>query len=204
MASEREQLAAIAAVADRLDRTLDDLFAAVAELKANLGLPGAPRKEAITVAEPQPPQGALAAAGRLSDALEAMSADLKAVTGRLGTTEQRVKRGRRIITGLVVSLVLDVALTIGITFASLAAHTASDRANATVAELHSSQVLGCGLGNQMRAAQVMLWTKLAAESTPAPGSTPAQVNKGRQEIAALLAYIRREFAQLDCKKLYHL
>lgn len=151
-----------------------------------------------SVLGPDPIQTAKA----LTDALEGMTKQLAAV-------KATVARGKRIIIGLAVSLVLDVALTVVVTLTAAQAHDtaaqahdASARANATVTQLHAIQVSSCNAGNGTRAAEIQLWTHLAAVSTPPAGSTPAQAAKDRQAIAALLTYVRQVFKPRDCAKIY--
>jgi len=204
MAGERQQLAAIGAVIGKLDATLDDLFRSVAELKTSLGLP-APQEVAVTAPGPEPaPQGALERAQALQVSLDAMSETLKAVIKRLGSAEKTARLLKRIVIALSVSFCLDILITAGLGWNSVQAHSASDRANATVADLHSAQITNCRAGNQTRAQQVQLWTHLAQESKPAPGATAAQIAKDRQAVDALLAYIGRVFAPVNCAERYRL
>lgn len=201
MPSEREQLAATAAVLERLDGTLNDLFASVAELKTSLGLP----REVVPVTAPEPPPQPLTAletAQALQHALEDMRGDLKDATSRLATAEQREQRRWRVVLGLAVSFAFDIVLTVVVTIATVQAHAASDRANATVSELRAVQLASCQSGNQTRAEQITLWSHLAAVSQPAPGATEEQVKKDKQQITALLAFIKHVFAPKPCQKLY--
>jgi hypothetical protein len=225
---ERQQLASIAAVTEKLERDLDGLFASVAELRATLGA-AAPGIKAVPVTENlpgpdpagQPAPGSatpLQAADRLSGAVEGMRDELRAVSDRLGSAEERqaasdkqqtatdksVQRGRRLLIGLVISFALDITLTILVTIATFQAHSASSQAKATAAQLRANQITACGVGNQTRAEQIQLWSHLAAQSKPAPGSTPQQIRRERQTVAALLAYVRQTFRHLDCRSLYRL
>jgi hypothetical protein len=138
--------------------------------------------------------GSVRAARDLQKALEGMTAQLAAV-------KASVARGKRVTAGLIISLVLDVALTVGVTIAAVQAGDASSQAAATVAQLHAVQVSACNAGDATRAAEVRLWTHLAKSSKPAPGTTPAQAAKDRQAIAALLAYVRQAFAPRDCARI---
>jgi hypothetical protein len=211
---ERQQLASIAAVAMDLDKILDKLSASVTVLKSALGIPepDPSQKEAaaVTDAAPRPepasssPGGALTAITGLQAAIEAMSENLQTVTGRLATTEKRELRARRVIRTLVISLILDVALTIGVTVSNIQAHVASDRANSTVAALHASQIGACKVGDQTRADQVQLWTFLTGLSGPAPGATPAQIRQQKRITDKLLGFVHDTFKQINCAKLYKL
>lgn len=132
----------------------------------------------------------LAAARALQQALEGMTKQLAAV-------KATVRRGKRVIIALAVSLVLDVALTIGVTITAAQAHDASARANSTVAQLHATQVNACNAGNQTRAAEIQLWNHIAS-LTVGP-QTPAAQRKADEQ---LLAFVRQTFAAKNCAKIY--
>jgi hypothetical protein len=133
-----------------------------------------------------------------------MSGDLREVSSRLTTTEKREQRARRVIRALIISFVLDIALTIGLTVNSVSAHDASNRAaaassraNATVAQLRAIQIAGCEAGNEYRAGQVKTWRKLLSLAPPA---TPQA-----QSIAErFVAYVKLVNMPRDCKAIYHL
>jgi hypothetical protein len=122
---------------------------------------------------------------------------LEGMTGQLAGVKADVRRGKRIITGLVISLVLDVALTVVVTITAAQAHDASARANATVGQLHATQVSSCDTGNQTRAAEVALWDHIFALSVTAR-TTPAERTADEQ----LLAFIREAFAARNCAQIY--
>lgn len=208
MADERQQLADIAAVVAGIDLIIDRLFASVADLKATLGITGpVTEKEAdpLTHAAPPagpdpgpPPGGALAAIGGLQGAIEAMSEDLQTVSGRLASTEKRERLLRHVITGLCTAFVLDVALTIGVAVATAQAHSASSRANATVTQLHSSNLNACRQGNVTRGQDAAVWSQLLSDLAPAKDRTPAV----RKELAGINRRIAVKDTPRDCPALY--
>lgn len=148
-------------------------------------------------AVPPAPRETMDAADRLTAALAAMTGQLEAVNKRLDLAEKAGRRSRRIIAGLVISLVLDITLTVLVTVFALQAHDASAQASATVEQLHQTQISACEIGNQTLAKEVLLWTHLAAISTTAQ-TTPAQ----RKTDAQLLAFIKATFAPRPCAKIY--
>jgi hypothetical protein len=200
VSNERQQLAATAAVLDRLDGTLNDLFASVAELKTSLGLPleVAP----VTAPEPPAPLSALETAQALQRAIEAMRKDLKAATERLSTAEQREQRRWRVTVGLIVSFAFDIILTVVVTIATVQAHTASERASATVAELRATQLASCRSSNQTRAEQDTIWHELAGLSKPAPGTSTEEIAKQKKAVKGFLALVDKAEAPRNCGKLY--
>ena len=152
------------------------------------------------MSEPVPDREALETAQALTEALTGTREQVAALTAA-------VKRSRRHIFALAVSLLLDVALTVVVAIFAVQAHSAStsaSHADATVAELHATQVAGCQAGNAERAEQTALWTHLAAISKPPPHLTRRQLAANKREIAALLAYVKHTFAPRDCQKAYRL
>ncbi len=122
---------------------------------------------------------------------------LEGMTGQLAAVNARVRRGKRIMIGLAVSLLLDVALTAGVTVAAIQAHDASSQASATVAQLHAIQVASCNAGNQTRAAEIALWDHIFTLSV-STRTTPAE----RKADEELLGFIRETFAPRDCVRIY--
>lgn len=95
------------------------------------------------------------------------------------------RRTRKIIWGLVISIVLDVALTVVIGFLTASAL----HANST---LHESQLNACALTNQSRAENLGLWDYLFHLAGGA--KTPAD--------KLLLARVDKTFAPEDCAAIY--
>jgi hypothetical protein len=62
----------------------------------------------------------------------------------------------------------------------------------------ASVVQLCQLGNESRAQQVMLWTRLVAISQPPPHETAAERAQRLVRVRAFLAYVHRLFAPRDC------
>jgi hypothetical protein len=129
-------------------------------------------------------------------------ATAKGLTGALtGMTEELARlaafgtRNRRMIWGLIVSIILDLALTAGIAIVAVQAHDAN---SAAVAAKQSELAL-CAAGNAARKQQVTLWTHLLS-LPPAPGSPP-RTKAQQQEIDAFAVYVRSIFHPRDCAHL---
>lgn len=133
----------------------------------------------------------LAAARDLQRALEGM-------TVQLGAVKADVRRGKRLIVGLAVSLVLDVALTIGVTVAAVQSGDASRRAAATVTQLHASELSACRQANVNRVQDIAIWNQLLADLAP----PPARTVKVRAELAVLSRLIAVKDTPRDCTSLY--
>jgi hypothetical protein len=166
VADERQQLAAIGTVITRLDRTLDDLFASVAELKTNLGLQA--EVAPVTAPEPPPPPepgGALTAIQGLQAAIETMSGDLRTVSSRLASAEKRERRLRHIMTGLAISFALDLLITAGLGWNTV---RQNDIQNANQAD----QIAACRVANVSRIQDAAVWDTLLADLAPPKAQTP--------------------------------
>lgn len=129
----------------------------------------------------------------------ALQRALEGMTAQLAEVKASVRRGKRVIAALVVSLILDVGLTVGVSIAAVQANNASAKANTTVTQLHSTQVSACRAGNQTRAEEVALWVHL--ESLTVTSRTPPKVRKADEQ---LLAYIRHTFRPRNCVAIYKL
>jgi hypothetical protein len=148
------------------------------------------------VTEPAPDREALETAQALTEALTGTREQVAALTAA-------VRRSRRHIVALAVSLLLDVALTVVVAIFAVQAHSASDRAtraDVSVTQLHASQVAGCQAGNQQRAEQIGLWEHIYSLAKSGKKLTAAQ----RRADNALIAYIRKTFAAKNCAVLYRL
>lgn len=140
--------------------------------------------------QPAPDADPLQTARDLQGALEATAKELS----KLRAT---VRLGKKIVIGLAVSLVLDLILTPVIGVTALSAQDTSARLNATVTQLHATQVAACQAGNVTRAAEVQLWEHILAL---APPKTPQQRKVG----ASFIAYVKRVFAPRNCQAIYKL
>lgn len=106
-------------------------------------------------------------------------------------TQRRDRRTKRL---LIISVSLDIALSIATGLLGLSQVSASNA-------IRQSQLNGCAIGNTLRANQIHLWDHVFALSTP-DHETEAQRKKRLATEATFGAYIRSQFAPVDCTKLY--
>jgi hypothetical protein len=145
------------------------------------------------------------AAGAAHDplaALESLQVTLESTARELRKLRAAVRWGKKIIIALAVSFAADILITAGLGYNTIQAHDAAARASATAAQLHASQVAACGVGNQIRARQILPWAKLVQISPPPPGETPVQRRAREKLISKFLAYVRSVNPTLNCAKLY--
>jgi hypothetical protein len=130
---------------------------------------------------------AVAAAGKLSGSLDAMSGELRRLN-------DYGRRSRHMILALSVSLALDLALTVIVAFFAVQAHNASNSATAAEGQARHAFVSStalCQASNTARAQQLRLWDFLLNKS--AKPESPLL-----KQFAAL---IDRDFAARDCAAL---
>lgn len=131
--------------------------------------------------------------------------------GSVRRDEELKKYGRRnrlMIWGGIIGWCVDIALTIVIAILVASQH----HTQATVADLHSSQLSGCRLGNQIRSAEARfeesLWGHLAELSKPPPHATRKQRLAQERSVRSIVAYVdsaaRRAFPRLACSQIYKL
>lgn len=118
--------------------------------------------------------------------MEALGETLNQVATTLNTVRERERTTRRLAIGLVISVFLDVALTVVVSILSV--NALSQNSN-----LHQSQLAACAIGNQFRTQQVQLWDYLFQLSG---GVKTAQERQ-------LQTYVEKTFSPVDCARLYH-
>lgn len=127
------------------------------------------------------PDPAIAAAADLAGSLQAMTAQMK----RLSRTG---KLNRRLITGLVISFAVDLAVTGGLAYSTI-------RQNDIQAAARASDVRQCQLANVARAQDIAIWNRLLQ----VPASAPASA---RAEVADLERLVRVKDTPRDCAAAY--
>jgi uncharacterized membrane protein len=140
------------------------------------------------VSQPAAPRDPVATARALTAALDGLSGDIKRLTD-YGI------RNRHLIWALIVSLILDLALTIVIALVAVQAHDA----NATALSAKAAQMALCEAGNTTRAQQRQLWFHLL--TTPRLPGSPPRTKAQQQQIDAFKAYISQTFAPRDCHQI---
>ena len=133
-----------------------------------------------------------------------LTESLEGVRSELAEVRKSARANRALIAGLAISLILDVTLTVLVSFFAVSLHTANNSTAAEakttaalVTQLYKTQVSSCQDGNITRAATVKTWQHLfnlsVTSSTP-----PSQVRQDQQ----LLNYIKTTFAPRDCATIY--
>ena len=136
---------------------------------------------------PTPPGGDVLSAAVL-DRLDAMSKTLEKVAKRIEAVAGRERQTRRLAWMLAASFALDIILTVVVTVLSV---NALSQANA----IHQSQLAACTVSNTTRAQQIELWEFLFKLAGPKTASNPQD--------QALLKFVKKTFAPVNCAQVYH-
>lgn len=163
-----------------------------------------PQPDAIVTA-----QALTGALNGMSQRLDAVRKDSEARDGELlayGQQNRRIlRRHRLVIWAGVILFLIDVGLTVRVSFvASDASHAAATatRAAATANQTRASNLAACEQTNAARAQNKALWDYLLAESRPAPNATAAQKAADEKLLADLNAHVNKAFTLSACQKLY--
>ena len=127
------------------------------------------------------PDPAVTAATELTDSFRAMTAQMKRLT-RTG------KLNRRLITGLVISFAVDLAVTGGLAYTTV-------RQNSVQDGIRASDITQCRLANVSRQQDIAIWNRLLAIP---PAAAKAETAAQRAEVADLERLVRVKDAPRDC------
>jgi hypothetical protein len=117
---------------------------------------------------------------------------LDTISNNLAKIEQYARRTRLITRMLILSLLIDVALTITIGF--LASSSVS-QSNA----VRGFQVTSCNTNNQQKADQINLWTLIVhIVFAPLPGESAFEKAQAARESAELLDVVHKTYTPLKC------
>lgn len=137
--------------------------------------------------------------GDLIAVAQAMTASMDGLAEQVGTLNSRVeaqgtygRRNRRMIWGIVVSLLVDAVFTIPIAWAVIHASSADDKASRN----RQTLVTTCVASNESRADVRELWGKLFKLSPSAP-----QTDEQKKRLADFRGYIDKTYAPRDCSKI---
>jgi hypothetical protein len=120
--------------------------------------------------------------------MEALAGQLTVISERLEAVAGLARRTRRLAWALTVSFVLDIVLTILITFLTAnALHQA--------ASIHQSQLAACAISNQTRIEQIALWNYVVQLSSQNPDANKAQ-------LAKFEAFVKKTFQPVNCARIY--
>jgi hypothetical protein len=133
-------------------------------------------------AEPEPDPVAAAAA---------LTEEFAETNRQLARLQRSRIRDRRILAGLVVSLCLDLAVTIGLGYDTVRVNDAQHQGRASL-------VSACRLANVNRAQDIAVWNTFFTLAAPPATRT----GKTRKLIAAIDAKVRVKDSPRDCVKLY--
>lgn len=132
----------------------------------------------------------IAAAEQLEHSMTALASDVRGLSAY-------GHRNRAMIWGLVISLAIDLVLSVilGVVAvqASSASRAATEATSASAQNRQNAQVT-CEVGNESRRLQTQLWTYVLDLTSKAPNPTPAQ----KQQVAQFRAYINQVYAPRDC------
>lgn len=126
--------------------------------------------------------------------VRAVAATMQTIDNSLKAIESFGRRTRQIAIALVVSLALDVALTVVVGLLSYNAFASTNT-------VRSVQYSECVSANEMRADQVRLWDffiNLADSQPPSIDQTPAQKEAARKAVVNLEKFVDQTFAQRPC------
>jgi hypothetical protein len=142
-----------------------------------------------------PPQDAMAAARGLTEALNRMSGQLAQVQASSEERDEALavygRTNRRMIRGLIVSVVLDVILTFAVGVVGVAAHNNA----VTIQRTSASNLALCQAGNVARHQQIDLWDFLLGLGKP------PQTAQERKTVTEFKAHLADIYAPRDCAHL---
>lgn len=136
-------------------------------------------------------------AGALATAVTQLNTDMSDQVRRLGEV---VRRDRRMTKLLIISVILDVILSLGMGYVAITATRADSQAHTN----STNAKITCEVGNQARAAQINLWEyilNLSANSPQTPPPTAAQKHAQEELIRKFRIYLLQVFAPRDCEDL---
>jgi hypothetical protein len=134
----------------------------------------------------------VAVAQALTASMDGLAQQVGVLNAQVDAQESYGRRNRRMIWGLVVSLLLDAILTVVIVTVKVQANRASDQ----TAQVRTQQITTCVSTNEARALNVQLWEYVL---TIPPSQQLTEEQKKR--ISDFRVFLRRTFAPRDCSKI---
>jgi hypothetical protein len=138
------------------------------------------------------PRDLIAVAQALTSSMDGLAEQVGTLNAQVEAQESYGRRNRRMIWGLVVSLLLDAVLTVVIATVAVQANHASDRAT----QVRNQQISTCLSTNEARALNIRLW-EYVLTIPPSQQRTEEQVKR----IADFKVFLRKTFAPRDCSKI---
>jgi hypothetical protein len=157
------------------------------------------------VSEDAPAPGGLdplAVVGELTDALEGARSDLRSLRGELksvredseardGALTALARRRGRVITGVIISIFLDLPITAGFGWNTI---RVNDAENST----HASDVQQCQLANVVRSQDIAIWNLFLADLGAATAGTP----RTTAELAQVARLVKVKDTPRNCTSAY--
>jgi hypothetical protein len=140
--------------------------------------------------------------GELTDALEGARADLRSLRGELRSVREDsegrdaalselARRRGRVITGVIISICLDLLITAGFGWNTI-------RVNGAESAAHASDIQQCQAANAARGQDIAIWRQFLADLAPAAAGTP----KTTAELAQINALVKVKDTPRDCTSAY--
>lgn len=127
---------------------------------------------------------------------------LEGMTKQLAAVRKTVRRGKFVITALVILLVLIIGLGVGVSITAVKADDASAKASAASVQIHASQVTGCHVNNNTKNKQAGLWAFVIGALQPPASDTAAQKAAGGKFLVLLEHHVADAYKLRDCQAAY--
>ena len=147
-----------------------------------------------------------AGVARLTTSVDAMTAEISGLKASLATTQEFGETTRKLVQRQLWqrrALIVLGIIVAGVAVLAFRNASAAKDAAQTAQRAVNSQVATCVAGNQYRADDLTRWQTLIANFQPTPpvGETPAQAVARMQRIQQFEAFIVKQDAPRDCRKI---
>lgn len=133
----------------------------------------------------------LAVIGELTVAMEGARTDLQSLRNELVSVRADSDRRGRIVTGVIISICLDLLITAAFAWNTIRVNSAEDAT-------HASNLQQCQLANITRQQDIAIWRQFLADLAPAAAGTP----KTAAELAQVNALVKVKDTPRDCTSAY--
>jgi hypothetical protein len=131
------------------------------------------------------------------------------VAGTQAAIVAQQARSKRTVRWLIVSVALDVTLSVAVLLLSFhqggiqrQLHATQGAQAALIRQQHESQLAGCAQANTFRAGQLTVWHHVISISTAPPHETAAQKAARLARLAEFRVFVGRQYRQISCTRLY--
>lgn len=129
--------------------------------------------------------------GELTVAMEGARTDLQSLRKELVSVRADSDRRGRIVTGVIISICLDLLITAAFAWNTIRVNSAEDAT-------HASNLQQCQLANITRQQDIAIWRQFLADLAPAAAGTP----KTAAELAQVNALVKVKDTPRDCTSAY--